>query len=111
LRYHAESRTSFHRHYAQLVKTLERDAALEEDGAPAAPDEPADAPDAPEASPERGAPPPTEPAGAAVADSPNEPEAAPRPAGHCPEVSPNEPGEEGPVVTGPWFAPAAPGPR
>ena len=27
LRYHAEARTAFHKAYAQLLKTLERDAA------------------------------------------------------------------------------------
>jgi hypothetical protein len=115
LRYQAESRTSFHRHYAQLVKTLERDAASG-DGAPdAAPDEPDDAPAAsptgPDAPPERVAPPPDEPAAAAGAASPNEPEAAPRPAGRCPAVSPNEPCADGPVTPGAWLVPAAPGPR
>jgi hypothetical protein len=114
LRYHAESRTAFHRHYAQLVKTLERDAGAEGGAPAAAPSEPDDAPadsqNEPEAAPERGAP-PDEPAGAAVADSPNEPEAAPLPAGPCPAVSPNEPGEDSPVTPGPWFAPAASGPR
>ncbi len=53
LRYHAESRTAFHRAYRELVKTLEADAASPVE----------DAPDAPEASP----PPPQ------TAVSPNEP--------------------------------------
>ena len=53
LRYHAESRTAFHRAYRELVKTLEADAAMPVE----------DAPNAPESSP-----PP-----APTAVSPNEP--------------------------------------
>jgi hypothetical protein len=40
LRYHAESRTAFHRAYKDLVATLERDARGESEGS--SPDEPAD---------------------------------------------------------------------
>jgi hypothetical protein len=88
LRYHAESRTSFHRAYAQLLKTLERDAA-EGPAAPVSPnelDEPAE--EGPPAEPER-------------CISPNEPSRAPADgqvcdASHCP----GEPAVSSPVSCG-----------
>jgi hypothetical protein len=90
LRYHAESRTAFHRAYAQLLKTLERDAA-EGPAAEGPAGEPAAA--APEASPNE----PTEAAEAEPSGSPNEPTEAP--AG--PEIAPNEPEPAGLAVSEP----------
>src|SRR5262249_44923984 len=63
LRYHAEARTAFHKAYAQLLKTLERDRA---EGAPGD-DVGADSPHEPEPSPE-----PSEAGGPDAATSPNE---------------------------------------
>jgi hypothetical protein len=90
LRYHAESRTAFHRAYSQLLKTLERDAA-EGPAAEGPAGEPAEA--AAEVSPNE----PSEAAEAGPSASPNEPTEAP--AG--PEICPIEPETACPTVSNP----------
>jgi hypothetical protein len=74
LRYHAESRTAFHRAYSQLLKTLERDAAEgpAASGAPTEPGAAASSPNEPAAPAAESPPPDPEPDA-----SPNEPSAAP----------------------------------
>lgn len=91
LRYHAEARNTFHRNYAALVKTLEHDAAGDEDGevehgVPATADAPSEGPgsvaeiDSPNEANDPG-----ETSPAAEADSPNE--ASDRP---VPDSDPSE---------------------
>jgi hypothetical protein len=86
LRYHAESRTAFHRAYAQLLKTLERDAA--EGPAPGSAPEPAA-----EVSPNE----PSAAAEAGPSGSPNEPSTAPS----APEIAPNAPETAAPAASNP----------
>src|SRR4051794_19018930 len=99
-RYHAESRSTFHRAYKDLVATLERDAAGLDGSEPDSPDEPDD-PGAGAAG-EPNAPPvavpsPSAPTEEPTAASPNEPGFGPRLAK---AISPNEPGRGGRMAVG-----------